>query len=112
MPPDLLAPLAQFGAAGLIAWLWLTERRTAAERDRQLSQAHERLMAERERMETLIGLVTESTRAMTALEASQRELARVVDRLAAVLTPQAPPAGAHHAAAAHPPPPVAQRAVG
>jgi hypothetical protein len=86
MPPDLLASLAQFGAAGLIAWLWLSERRTAAERDRQLSQAHERLISERERIETLVNLVAESTRALTSLELSQRELARVVDRLGAVLS--------------------------
>ncbi len=90
MPPDLLAPLAQFGAAGLIAFMWLSERRASTERDRQLSQAHERLVAERERIEILVNLVTESTRALTAIESSQRELARVVDRLAAVLAPPRP----------------------
>jgi hypothetical protein len=42
-------------------------------------------MAERERAETLVGLVSGSTRALTALEASQRELARVVERLVVVL---------------------------
>lgn len=101
MPPDLLAPLAQFGAAGLIAWMWLAERRAAAERDRQLAQAHDRLMADRERIDVLVALVGESTRALTALEASQRDLARVVERLADLL-PDARRA----------PPPVAPRAAG
>lgn len=85
MPTDLLAPLAQFGAAGLIAWMWLAERRAAAGRDRQLAEAHERIVGQREHLETLVALVTQHTRAMAALEASQRELAQVVERLGALL---------------------------
>jgi nitrate reductase gamma subunit len=87
MEAEIAGALAQFGVAGLVGWMWLTERRAAAGRERQLTEAHDRLMAERERAETLVGLVAASTRAMTALEASQRELARVVERLAGVLGP-------------------------
>lgn len=76
-----LAALAQFGSAGLIAWMWLTERRAAAARERQLRETHDRLMGERERTEVLVRLVADGTRAVTALEAAQRELARAVERL-------------------------------
>lgn len=85
MEGEIAGALAQFGVAGLVGWMWLAERRAAAGRERQLAEAHDRLMAERERAETLVGLVSGSTRAMTALEASQRELARVVERLVALL---------------------------
>ncbi len=85
MEAEIAGALAQFGVAGLVGWMWFAERRAAAGRERQLAEAHDRLMAERERAETLVGLVSTSTRAMTALEASQRELARVVERLVAVL---------------------------
>lgn len=85
MEAQIAGALAQFGVAGLVGWMWLAERRSAAVRERQLAEAHDRLMAERERAGTLVGLVSTSTRAMTALEASQRELARVVERLVTVL---------------------------
>lgn len=85
MEAEIAGAVAQFGVAGLIGWMWLTERRASAGRERQLTEMHDRLMAERERAETLVGLVTTNTRAMTGLEASQRELARVVERLVAVL---------------------------
>jgi hypothetical protein len=82
---EVLPALAQFGVAGLIGWMWLTERRAASARERQLAEAHDRLMAERERHEALVRLVADSTRAITALEASHRELAGAVERLGAVL---------------------------
>lgn len=85
MEAEIAGALAQFGVAGLVGWMWLAERRAAAGRERQLTEAHDRLMAERERAETLVGLVSGSTRALTALEASQRDLARVVERLVALL---------------------------
>ena len=40
---SLLPTLAQSGTAGLIAWMWLTERRAAATRDRQLTELADRL---------------------------------------------------------------------
>ncbi|MBK7405884.1 MAG: hypothetical protein IPJ41_15005 [Phycisphaerales bacterium] len=85
MPTDLLAPLAQFGAAGLIGWMWITERRAAATRERQLSEAHDRLTGRREHLDALVRLATDNTKALAALEASQRELARVVGRLGDLL---------------------------
>ena len=41
---ESLAALTQFGVAGLIGWLWITERRAAGARDRQLEALHTRLM--------------------------------------------------------------------
>ncbi len=73
MDPATITSLTPFGAAGLIAFLWLTERRSAADRERQLTQAHERLVRQRSEIALLVGVVRENTRAMTALEGAIRE---------------------------------------
>lgn len=72
MDPTLLTSLTPFGAAGLIAWLWLTERRTSAERDRQLTEAHDRLVRHRSEIALLVNVVRDNTRALAALEAALR----------------------------------------
>lgn len=72
MDPALVTSLTPFGAAGLIAWLWLTERRSAADRERQLTEAHERLVRQRSEIALLVGVVRDNTRALTALEAALR----------------------------------------
>lgn len=77
---ELVAPLTQFGMAGLIAWMWLTERRQAGTRERQLVEAHERLMEQRVQLEQLIQVVQETTRAVTTLEQGQRRLIEWLER--------------------------------
>ncbi len=72
MDPTLLSSLTPFGAAGLIAFLWLTERKASGERERQLSEAHDRLVRHRSELSLLVNVVRENTRALTALEASLR----------------------------------------
>src|SRR5262252_2229090 len=79
---DLAAALAQLGAAGLIGWMWLAERRAAAARDIQLRELHERLMQERPQIAVLLAVVRDNTRALTALEAGQRGVAGALQRLA------------------------------
>lgn len=74
MTPDLAAMIAQFGVAGLIAWLWVTERRSAGERERLLSDTRRRLETERLGARTLLDALGANTRALASLEATQREL--------------------------------------
>ena len=75
--------LVQFGAAGLIGWMWLSERRWAQAREKQLSEAHERLMRERIGLGAVVEIVKDNTRAMTALEHGQRAIAGLIDRMGA-----------------------------
>lgn len=70
----MLGPLVQFGVAGLMAWMWTSERRAAGERERQLTASHERLLEQRVQLDALMKLVSDNTRAVTALEAGQRSL--------------------------------------
>lgn len=79
---DIAAAVAQFGAAGLIGWMWLSERRSAGIRERQLAELQDRLMQERPQIATLIEVVRDNTRALTALEVGQRGIAGVIERLA------------------------------
>lgn len=73
--------LAQFGAAGLIAWMWLMERRGAVQRETQLSEAHARVVEQKVQLDALLSVVTENTRAVAAVEAGQRSLAGLIGRL-------------------------------
>jgi len=80
MENEVISLVTQFGSAGLIAMIWLIERRQSAVRDRQLSEAHERMLQQRTELGQLLGLVSENTRAVTALEASQRAIASLIER--------------------------------
>ncbi len=81
MGAEVLAALAQFGAAGLIAWMWLSERRSAEARQRQVDEAHEIIRSERQALHTLVRVVEDNARAMATLDARQGELARAIERL-------------------------------
>ncbi len=83
MDASVLTEAAQFGAAGLMGWMWLTERRHASLRESQLSAAHERMMEQRVQLDALLAALRESTRAVTAMEAGQRALVGLIERLGA-----------------------------
>ena len=78
MPAELIPALAQLGAAGLIGWMWLTERRGALEREQQLREAHAAILDERPRLDILLTALDANTRAITALEIGQRHLIELV----------------------------------
>jgi hypothetical protein len=81
MDAEIMGALTQFGVAGLVCWMWLTERRASAERERQITETHRVLMQQREERDGLVEVVRDNTRAMTALEAGQRELVAAIERL-------------------------------
>ena len=66
--------ISQFGVAGVIGVLWVLERRAAAARERQINEAHERIVRERREMDLLLEALRENTRALTTLEVGQRTL--------------------------------------
>ncbi|MBC7835094.1 MAG: hypothetical protein H7Y88_08325 [Phycisphaerales bacterium] len=89
---ELLSALANLGAAGLIGWMWLTERRAAAVRDAQISAAHDRIRADEQRLGVLLSALDSNTRALTTLEAGHARLIHAIERLTP-FQPQTP----HHA---------------
>jgi len=75
---DVVGMLAQFGMAGLIAWMWLSERRAGLVREKQIEESHLRLAQEREALGVVLGVIEANTRAMVSLELGQRELAAML----------------------------------
>ena len=62
MPIEMIEPLTQFGVAGLMGVLWVWERLFSRRRERELSEAHERLMGERRELHELIELIQRNDR--------------------------------------------------
>jgi hypothetical protein len=60
--------------------MWLVERRAASERERQLTDAHRRIVDDRVQVGALMDVVKENTRAVGAMEAGQRAILALVDR--------------------------------
>ena len=81
LSPSLIATLTQFGAAGLIAWMWLTERRHALSRERLIERAHDRIEESRTQLDALLRIVEDNTRALASLEASQRLITEALEKL-------------------------------
>ena len=79
--PEIATSIAQLGAAGLIGWMWLAERRAGAARETQLRELHDRLMQERPQIAALLSVVQDNTRALSALDAGQRAIATAIERL-------------------------------
>jgi hypothetical protein len=71
---DFAGTMVQFGTAGLIGWMWLTERREAAAGVKQLREAHERVMEEKTSLEAVLGAVRENTRVLEQIAEGQRAL--------------------------------------
>lgn len=83
-----MAALTQFGVAGLVCWMWLSERRSSGERERQISEAHRELMHQKEELGGFVEVIRDNTRVMAAMEAGQRELVNAIDRLGVIARDQ------------------------
>lgn len=71
---EMAGSLVQFGTAGLIGWMWLSERRDAATAVKQLHEAHERIKKETTSLDAVLGAVRENTRVLEQIAESQRAL--------------------------------------
>lgn len=81
METEIAAAVTQFGVAGLIGWMWITERRASAAREKQIGELHDRIMRERTELEVLVTALKENTRALSALETGQRGLVALLGRV-------------------------------
>lgn len=81
MPENAIQQLTQFGVAGLMGVLWVWERLFSRRRERQLSEAHERLMGQREELHELFELVRRNTQAVERFEQTQIQLTELLERM-------------------------------
>jgi hypothetical protein len=82
-PPDLLDTVTNLGTAGVMAAMWLWERRTSRQREQQLDEAHARVMSDRVGLDQLIDVVRQNAEALTRLASTQDQLLRQLGRGAA-----------------------------
>ncbi|MEM7578057.1 MAG: hypothetical protein AAF328_11365 [Planctomycetota bacterium] len=71
---DMIHDLVNLGAAGLMGVLWTWERMMSRQRERQLTEAHERLMSHRNEISALTDLAERNTRAITHFDKTQAAL--------------------------------------
>ena len=84
---SLAALLTQFGAAGLMGWMWLAERRSAQTRDTQIAELHTRLLQERLQFDSLASIARDCAKAVAAIEVGQRTIAERLTQLLGELSP-------------------------
>jgi hypothetical protein len=77
---DAVGQLTSFGAAGVMGAMWLWERRQSQQRDRQLDEAHTRILGDRVQIGQLIEVVRSNAEALTRLSSVQDQLVRALDR--------------------------------
>lgn len=70
-----------FGKPFAIGLLWVWERMHSRRRERQLSEAHDRILGQRESLDVLCELVRQSTRATERFERTLVELDRLLNLL-------------------------------
>lgn len=73
--PDVLLNVSQMGLAGLMGGLWWWERKYSRQREDQLTEAHQRVMDQKQQLDVLLNAVRENTAALTRLATIQEEMA-------------------------------------
>jgi hypothetical protein len=69
-----MSDLASFGAAGLMGCLWLWERRLSRLREEQLTESHQRILRDEQRLDRLVEVVRQNTAAVAGFTETQRRL--------------------------------------
>ncbi|MEL6499234.1 MAG: hypothetical protein AAF937_12930 [Planctomycetota bacterium] len=90
---EVAGAIAQLGAAGLIGLMWLSERRAASERERQLTEQHERLKRDRTELSVLVSVLESNTRALASLESGQGRLIAALEHRWSDMSPDSPVRG-------------------
>ena len=75
---DSLPAVAQFGVAGLMGGLWWWERKYSRQREDQLTEAHQEILAQREHLQTLLDALQNNTKAIADFSAAHQELLRAL----------------------------------
>ncbi len=78
---SLVSDLTSFGAAGLMGAMWLSERRLNRSREQQLSDAHQRILRDEEKLTCLSDLIDKNTAALVRFVEHQKEQTRILHEL-------------------------------
>jgi len=78
---SIVYDLASFGAAGLMGAMWLWERKISRLREEQLTDAHDRILRDEQRLSKLVHVVEQNTAAITSFSEMQRQVVDAVKDL-------------------------------
>ena len=70
----IISDFASFGAAGVMGAMWLWERRLSRAREEQLTNAHERILRDEERLDQVTRVVEQNTAAFVRFTETQRQM--------------------------------------
>ena len=77
LSPDVIN-VTQFGVAGLMGALWWWERRYSRQREDQLTEAHEKIVQQREHLDVLLEALEGNTKVIVEFTAVQGEILRAI----------------------------------
>ena len=78
---SLISDLTSFGAAGLMGAMWLCERRLSRNREEQLSDAHQRIQRDEQKLSHLTDVVGRNTAAIVRFLEHQKEQSEILKQL-------------------------------
>jgi hypothetical protein len=78
---SVASDFASFGAAGIMGAMWLWERRSSAQRERQLNESHERIQRDEQRLGKLTEVVQQNAAAIERFHQTQQEVCGVLKHL-------------------------------
>jgi len=73
-----MTELTGIGAAGVMGAMWLWERRASAQRERELSESHERIKRDEQRLDKLTHVVEQATAAIARFQQTQLEMSELI----------------------------------
>ncbi|MBN1555674.1 MAG: hypothetical protein JXA11_13095 [Phycisphaerae bacterium] len=78
---SLVSDLTSFGAAGLMGAMWLCERKLNRSREQQLTEAHQRIQRDEEKLACLTDVIDKNTAALVRFVEHQKEQTRILHEL-------------------------------
>jgi hypothetical protein len=78
----ILSDFASLGAAGVMGAMWLWERRLSRCREQQLTEAHDRILRDEQRLSQITRVVEGNTAAVSRFTETQRQVVETLKELA------------------------------
>ena len=81
LSPETFETLTQFGVAGLMGVLWVWERMHSRQRDTQLTQSHQRIVGQRERLGVMAEMIRHNAETLEQLNQTHDRLTRLMEAM-------------------------------
>lgn len=79
----MFSDIASLGAAGVMGAMWLWERRSSIQRERQLEESHQRILRDEQRLAKFTEVVEQNTAAIAQFQQTQRDACDLLRQLSA-----------------------------